>query len=80
MFWHISLPSLRLFVKTVHNFGKSTSTVTHKKHVLAGIEGKDLGPTFFMGIDLRVLEGQISRGLFSDSIFYPSVIGANGYI
>ena len=30
-----------------------------------------------MGIDLGVLEGQISRDLFSDSIFYPSVIGAS---
>ena len=41
-----------------------------------GVEGKDLGPKFFLGIDLGVLEGQISRGLFSDSIFDPSVIGA----
>ena len=28
-------------------------------------------------MDLRVLEGQTSRGLFSNSIFDPSVIGAN---
>ena len=27
-------------------------------------------------MDLRVLEGQTSRGLFSNSIFDPSVIGA----
>ena len=50
---------------------------TKKKHVLVGVEGKDLGPTFFLGIDLGVLEGQISGGLFSDSIFDPSVIGAS---
>ena len=29
-------------------------------------------------MDLGVLEGQTSRGLFSNSIFDPSVIGANG--
>ena len=45
--------------------------------MLVGIEGKDLGPKFFLGIDLGGLEGQISWGLFSDSIFYPSVIGAS---
>ena len=28
-------------------------------------------------MDLGVLEGQTSRGLFSNSIFDPSVIGAN---
>ena len=44
--------------------------------MLVGVEGKDLGPKLFLGIDLGVLEGQISGGLFSDSIFYPSVIGA----
>ena len=44
--------------------------------MLEGIEGKDLGPKFFLGIDLGVLEGQTSGGLFSDSIFDPSVIGA----
>ena len=65
-----------LFAKTVHHFCKSTSKVTLKNHVLVGIEGKDLGPKFFLGIDLGVLEGQISGGLFSDSIFDPSVIGA----
>ena len=48
--------------------------------MLAGIEGKDLGPTFFMGIDLGVLEGQISWGLFSDSIVDPSVIGAKPHL
>ena len=42
-----------------------------------GVEGKDLGPKFFLGIDLGVLEGQISGGSFSDSIFDPSVIGAS---
>ena len=61
----------------MHFFCKSTSKVTQKKHVLVGIEGRDLGPNFFLGIDLGVLEGQISGGLFSDSIFDPSVIGAN---
>ena len=60
----------------MHSFCKSTSKVTQKNHVLAGIEGKDLGPKFFLGIDLGVLEGQISGGLFSDSIFDTSVIGA----
>ena len=45
--------------------------------MLAGIEGKDLGPKFFLGIDLGVLQGQFSGGLFSDSIFDPSMIGAN---
>ena len=44
--------------------------------MLVGVEGKDLGPKFFLGIDLGVLEGQISGGSFSDSIFDPSVIGA----
>ena len=44
--------------------------------MLVGIEGKDLGPKFFLEIDLGVLEGQISGGSFSDSIFDPSVIGA----
>ena len=77
MFWHISLLSLRLFVKTVHHFCKSTSKVTLKNHVLVGIEGKDLGPKFLLGIDLGVLEGQIRGGLFSDSIFDPFVIGAS---
>ena len=48
-----------------------------KKHVLEGIEGKDLGTKLFLGNDLGVLEGQISRGSFSDSIFDPSVIGAS---
>ena len=61
MFWHISLLSLRLFVKTVHNFCKSTSKVTQKNHmlvgiegkdlVLVGVEGKDLGPKLFLAID-----------------------------
>ena len=78
MFWHIYLLSLRLFVKTVQIFCKSASKVTQKNLVLAGIEGKDLGPKFFLEIDLGVLEGQISGGLFSGSIFDPSVIGANG--
>ena len=63
----------------MHSFCKSTSKVTQKNHVLAGIEGKDLGPKFFLGIDLGVLEGQISGGLFSDSIFDPSVIGATNH-
>ena len=45
--------------------------------MLVGIEGKDLGPKFYLGIDLGVLEGQISGGSFSDSIFDLSVIGAN---
>ena len=48
--------------------------------MLVGVEGKDLGPKFFLGIDLGVLEGQISGGSFSDSIFDPSVIGAKQYI
>ena len=60
----------------MQNFCKSTSKVTQKNLVLAGIEGKDLGPKYFLGIDLGVLEGQISVGLFSDSIFDLSVIGA----
>ena len=45
--------------------------------MLVGIEGKDLGPKFFLGIDLGVLEGQFGGGSFSDSIFDPSVIGAH---
>ena len=45
--------------------------------MLAGIEGKDLRTKFILGIDLGVLEGQISGGLISDSIFDPSVIGAS---
>ena len=68
------------FCKSLHNFCKITSKVTQKNLVLAGMEGKDLGPKFCLGIDLRVLEGQISWSLFSDSIFDPSVIGATVYL
>ena len=42
-----------------------------KKHVLVGIEEKDLGPKFFLVNDLEVLDGQTSGGLFSDSILTP---------
>ena len=44
--------------------------------MLVGIEGKDFGPKIFLGSDIGVLEGQISGGLFSESIFDPFVIGA----
>ena len=46
-------------------FAKAHQKSHKKNHMLVGIEGKDLGRT-----------GQISRGLFSDSIFDLSVIGA----
>ncbi len=42
-----------------------------------GIEDEVLGTLNLLQMDLGVLEGQTSRGLFSNSIFDPSVIGAN---
>ena len=44
-----------------------------------GIEDEVLGTLNLLQMDLGVLEGQTSRGLFSNSIFDPSVIGAIGY-
>ena len=41
-----------------------------------GIEDEVLGTLNLLQMDLGVLEGQTSRGLFSNSIFDPSVIGA----
>ena len=45
-------------------------------HVLAGIEDEVLEALNLLPIDLGVLEGQTSRGLFSNSIFDFSLIGA----
>ena len=44
-----------------------------------GIEYEVLGTLNLLQMDLGVLEGQTSRGLFSNSIFDPSVIGASGH-
>ena len=42
-----------------------------------GIEDEVLGTLNLLQMDLGVLECQTSRGLFSNSIFDPSVIGAS---
>ena len=53
---------------------------SHTKHyVLEAIEGEDLGPKFFLGWFLGVMEGLIRRGYFPDSIFDPSAIDPNGH-
>ena len=44
-----------------------------------GIEDEVLGTLNLLQMDLGVLEGQTSRGLFSKSIFDPSAIGAIVY-
>ena len=44
-----------------------------------GIEDEVLGTLNLLQMDLGVLEGQTSRGLFSNSIFDPSVIGATAH-
>ena len=49
----------------------------HLLNVLVGIEDEVLGTLNLLQMDLGVLEGQTSRGLFSNSIFDPSVIGAS---
>ena len=55
-------------------FGKSHEKSQELYHVLAPIEGKDLGQQFLLGIVLGVLEGLIKRGFFWFSILTPSSV------
>ena len=53
---------------------------SHTKHyVLEAIEGEDLGPKFFLGWFLGVMEGLTRGGYFPYSIFDPSAIDPTGH-
>ena len=47
-----------------------------RDHVLVGKENGVIGTSNLLEMVPGVLEGQTSGGFFSNSIFYPSVIGA----
>ena len=50
-----------------------------RDHVLVGKENGVVGTSNLLEMVPGVLEGQTSRGLFLNSIFDPSVIGASGH-
>ena len=77
--WMLSCPihiNLGCFEKVLWKlckiFEKSHEKSQELNHVLAPIEGKDLGQKFLLGIVLGVLEGLINRGFFWFSILTPS--------
>ena len=63
----------QVFVNKFENFGTSianTHKKSHKNHVLAPIEGKDLKHKLFLEVVLRVLEGLINFHFFICSVYY----------